>query len=332
MVYLGQREIRSGEGVEHLGKTLADWQDGGETFDLVFCSGVLDRAPEPVSVLRRLISLTRSRLAVDLPIFTWRDALRGQISPLAAMASGEALMLVRQDRDAQGSGVSVRRFTRSAIETLVNGESPLFEPLRWCPYDGHRRAVMIADKRRIGHMVVVCAPTSGGKSTIAERILRDPLFRRRLALDEADWEIVKAEDFFSGWIPKTQNVIVMYNLLRRLNKSLDPEHGDPLPAILAEPERVTFVTLLPPPDRLRQQFQRSEMADPDARYSAKILRLRDSYQDDRFLLPWYEDWFALAENQKRPETRRWLVRFDTDDGSIQDGAHWRDAVRDLYGT
>jgi hypothetical protein len=183
----------------------------------------------------------------------------------------------------------------------------------------------------VGHMVVICAPTSGGKSTVAERLLRDRELRQRLGLEDAGWELVKADELLEGLGGSRPHLIVMYNLLRRLNKDIDPRAEDPIPALLAAAERLTLITLIPTPERLRAQFQRSEMPDPDRRYSAKIRRLRDAYQDDRFLGSWYREWFDRAESIGPGRSRHWIMTFASDDGEIRDASGWRELVAERFG-
>jgi hypothetical protein len=180
-------------------------------------------------------------------------------------------------------------------------------------------------------MVVICAPTSGGKSTIAQRILDDAALRRTLGIEDAQWEVMKAEDFFTRDAGDIDHVIVMYNLLRRLNKEIAPGEDDPLPLIFEEAERLTIVTLVTPPQRLREQFQRSEMPDPNRRYSEKILRLHKAYQRDDFLKDWYRAWFEYQESLPPGRADTWMILFDTAGERVTGIADWPNVVETCFG-
>lgn len=221
-----------------------------------------------------------------------------------------------------------RRFSERALSKLFNRDQAVFEAIRILRNRSHL-ATVVADKRRIGHMVVVCAPTSGGKSTIAQRIRDDAAFRQKLGLEDARWEVMKAEDFFTRAAGGLDHVIVMYNLLRRLNKEIAAGEDDPLPLIFDEAWKLTIITLITPPDRLREQFRSSEMPDPGRRYSAKILRLHKAYQRDDFLRPWYRAWFEYQEGLPagRADTR--IIVFAPDGDRITGIAAWRDVI-DAY--
>jgi hypothetical protein len=213
---------------------------------------------------------------------------------------------------------------------IFNRESVVFNPIRINSAHGFQPATVIAEKWRIRHMIVICAPTSGGKSTIAERLCKDPDFRQRFGLEDVQWTIMKAEDFFLRPREIQQNVIVMYNLLRRRNKKIDPQSEDPLLEIFCAAEHLTIITLLPTPERLRVQFERGEVSDPTRRYSPKILSLLKSYQDDTFLADWYRAWFEYSESLAPGHSTKWLVKFTSDEGHISDTSGWRKIVAEFY--
>jgi hypothetical protein len=288
-------------------------RNAAEPADVVYASDILGKPVE----LGRAIRLARRRLVLNAPLIGWGDVLHGDFGVLAGLVFGSAC----RSRDG-------RRFSESALRKLLNGEQAVFEPIR-IVRDRGDSATVIADKRRIGHMVVICAPTSGGKSTIAQRILDDAGFRAHLGIEEANWQVMKAEDFFTRPAGALGHVIVMYNLLRRLNKDIAPATDDPLPLIFEEAERLTIVTLITPPERLREQFRRSEMPDPNRRYSEKILRLQKAYQRNDFLRDWYREWFSHQESLAPGRADTWMIVFRADGERVTNIAGWR-AVVDTY--
>jgi hypothetical protein len=277
---------------------------GAGQFDVVYAS----RLPGDAAEVSSLARLAERRLVVDVPLLGWGDMLSGALY---------------RSRDGQ-------RYSEAAIRRIFNGEQAVFEPVR-IVRDPAGFATVIADKRRIGHMVVVCAPTSGGKSTIAQRILDDATLRRTLGIEDAQWEVMKAEDFFTRDAGDIDHVIVMYNLLRRLNKEIAPGEDDPLPLIFEEAERLTIVTLVTPPQRLREQFQRSEMPDPNRRYSEKILRLHKAYQRDDFLERWYREWFEYQESLPAGRADTWMIVFTPDGERVTNIAGWRQVIASTFG-
>jgi hypothetical protein len=285
--------------VSHLGEGAAPMP---EAFDVVYASEL------PGKNVESSIRLARRRLVVNVPMIGWGDLIRGAF---------------HRSRDG-------RRFSENGLRKLLNGEHAVFEPIR-IVRDRSGFATVIADKRRIGHMVVVCAPTSGGKSTIAQRMLDDAGLRRKLGIEDTHWEVMKAEDFFARGPGALDHVIVMYNLLRRLNKDIPPGDKDALPMIFNEAEKLTIVTLVTPPERLREQFQRSEMSDPNGRYSEKILRLQKAYQRDDFLGDWYRQWFDYQESLPAGRADTWMIVFAPDGEKVTDIAGWRGIVASYFG-
>ena len=277
---------------------------GAEPFDVVYASTLPGQAADVSSIIR----VAGRRLVVDVPIIGWGDVMSGAFH-----------------RSHDG-----RRYSEAALRKIFNGNQAVFEPIRIVRARAGF-ATVIADKRRIGHMVVICAPTSGGKSTIAQRIVDDAAFRPKLAIEDAQWEVMKAEDFFTRGAGGIDHVIVMYNLLRRLNKEIAPGADDPLPLIFEEAERLTIITLITPPGRLREQFQRSEMPAANRRYSDKILRLRNAYQRDDFLRDWYRAWFDYQESLPRGRADTWMIVFGPDGEHVTNIAGWRAIVDSHFG-
>ena len=286
----------AGRGIGRVAHLPTGADDATEPFDVVCAANLLGNPAE----LGGAIRLARRRLVLDVPLIGWRDVLMGDFGVIGGLLFGAPC----RSRDG-------RRFSEGALRKLLNGEQAVFEPIRSIRGDVGT-ATIIADKRRIGHMVVICAPTSGGKSTIAQRILDDAGFRASLGLEEANWEVLKAEDFFARSAGNLDHVIVMYNLLRRLNKDIAPGVDDPLPLLFEEAAKLTIVTLITPPARLREQFQRSEMPDHNRRYSEKILRLQKAYQRDDFLGDWYRAWFSYQETMPPGRAVTWMIAFGPD--------------------
>lgn len=285
------------------------------SFEVVYASELLGKSEEVVKAIR----LARRRLVFDAPMIGWGDVLKGDHRAIGGLLFGAA----RRSRDG-------RRYSKAALRELFNREQAVFEPIRIVT--GHAgAATIIADKRRIGHMVVVCAPTSGGKSTMAQRILDDSALRQKLGIEDAQWEVMKAEDFFTRGPGALEHVIVMYNLLRRLNKDIALGEDDPLPLIFDEAERLTIMTLVTPPQRLREQFQRSEMPDPGRRYSEKILRLQKAYRRDDFLRDWYRDWFGYQDSLLPGRAASWMVLFEENGERVTNIAGWRGIVDSYFG-
>ncbi|MFO0990572.1 MAG: hypothetical protein U1E67_01405 [Hyphomicrobiales bacterium] len=303
----------TGRGIGRVAHLPTGADDATEPFDVVYAASLLGNPAE----LGGAIRLARRRLVLDVPLIGWRDVLMGDFGVIGGLLFGATCR-------------SSNRFSQGALRKLLNREQAVFEPIRIIRGDAGT-ATIVADKRRIGHMVVICAPTSGGKSTIARRLVDDTDFRKTLGVEEANWEVLKAEDFFERPAGSLEHVIVMYNLLRRLNKDIAPGADDPLPLIFDEAERLTIVTLITPPGRLREQFQRSEMPDHNRRYSEKILRLQKAYQRDDFLGDWYRAWFSYQETLPPGRAVTWMIAFGPDGERLTGIADWRAVVATYFG-
>lgn len=322
----GARELAQGQipPPEYICGDFEDYDFGEQKFDVVIALNVLHHMFDAVHVLRRIQTMARGRVVLEVAQPTWRDIKLVLRNPGLLLARLMPVIWVDRARRLRTVGSRTFLFTRSALTVLFNEHTTAFEPLRFhrSPFKG--RLIAEARKRDIGHLVVVAGPTSSGKSTFQQRFLADPAFRAQFVDDQdADWTAVtgyKVNELPTG---RLERVLLHYDLLRPQTGSLKTHTRDPILDVLRVADRVTVITLVNQPERLVTQIEKGELARPNWRRRRRHEKLRDLYKTGSFLVGWYESWFRFCEGLVR--ARLILVE---NDGQFRErpAAEWRGIV------
>lgn len=271
-----------------------DWPLPDRQFDVVACLNVLHHLYDPIHALRRMMSLARSRLVLEVAVPTWRDVGRDMINPLRVFGVGApALFLGIPHKRGDAAGRTFL-FTPQSLKILFGVHTSMFEPITISrsPFKG--RIVVEAVKRSIGHLVVVAGPTSVGKSTLVERLAKDPAFAAGFGLDPGPWTVTHAATVRKLPRGRHEHLLFHYDFLRPSRSGMRSHDRDPVLQLLAVAERVTILTLIAPRNRLGQQLEQGEIGRKDRKVRQRDLDLRRHYAAGSFLLDWYSGWMDFC--------------------------------------
>jgi Predicted GTPases len=206
-----------------------------------------------------------------------------------------------------GSGTkSFQKFfiTSSALEHLLLYHRNLFARVETLPSDHKDRYISIAYKRRIGKLVVVAGPTAAGKSTLIEKLRRNevPEIAQKVGIDDgAAWTTTEAHKLISLTEPFVDKLLFHYDFLRPYLRSAKVPQRDEALDLLDTAEHRTFLTIWRPPQMLREQLQKSEIAPKTKngvyRGHKRHLRLYKEYEDPARVRAHYQNWFAYTRTK-----------------------------------
>jgi 2-polyprenyl-3-methyl-5-hydroxy-6-metoxy-1,4-benzoquinol methylase len=305
------------------------WDFGKQTFDTVLCLNVLHHMFDPIGVIRQIINLADRRIIFELAQPHLTQLLAASISPPRIGLDNIPLVLLGQSR--RSHDILSRSFmiTAKAIEVMLNQHTELFEPviIKKSPFKDRR--LIVANKRRIKHLVVISGPTASGKSTFLQRLHSDIELRRKLGLDGIDVHY-SGKDRQVLPIGELAELILHYDILRPYSRSIRTYERDPRCDFLKIAEKITLVTLMSPREVLCRRFERSELGFRRRKRKAKRYKeLYLQYGTGRFLETWYENWFKYCE--KYPQIARNLIYISDDVAArFLPANQWRAECRNLF--
>jgi len=277
-----------------------------EPFDYVLCLNLLHHLKNPVAVLDKLISVTRERLILEVATLGRKDRRKVGVSRLQAMLMNRLpIMLV--GRNGTTGRRSTQKFfiTSSALENLLLYHRHMFARVDTYPSEGKKqRYVSIAHRRRIGKLVVVAGPVASGKSTLQDGMMRGeyPEIAARAGIGRpARWTKISA-----GWLPdltepSIDRLVLHYDFLRPYLASAKTHDRDEALDILGTAEKVTFVTVWTPPERLRKQLVDSEVTPHTKlgifRGKSRVLKIQRDYESAARICTHYRQWFDYTRTQ-----------------------------------
>jgi predicted RNA methylase len=319
-----------GENPDYVCGDFERWDFGNQTFDTVLCLNVLHHMFDPLGAIRKIINLADRRVVMELAQPHLTQLLAASINPPKIGLDNIPLLLLGQSRKSHDILSRSFMITSKAIEVMLNQHTELFEPIivRKSPFK-HRRLI-VANKRRIKHLVVISGPTASGKSTLLQRLHSDIELRRNLGLEGIDVHY-SGKDRQELPIGEMAGLILHYDILRPYLRSIRTYERDPRCDFLKQAEKITLVTLMSPREVLCRRFERSELGYRwRKRKARRYEELYRQYGTGRFLETWYENWFKYCE--RYPQITRNLIYISDDAGArILHANQWRAEFRNLFG-
>jgi SAM-dependent methyltransferase len=268
-----------------------NWEDGGEMFDIVICSGALRHMLDPIHALHRMMRLAQERLLVCFSVPTLREMRRFRISPGYVLTGGAGLIALGRSRYTDNIYNFPFALTPAAVRTILNQHCALFEPVA-VRRTADRGRLVVANRRRIDHLTVIAGPTSSGKSTLYKHL---DTMRVELGLplrDSAYITASAARDLPEG---RHEHVVLHYDLLRPFHSRLHSYERDIATDLISVAARVTFVTIVADRDRLCRQLVDGEIAGRSKPPSSRHTQLLQQYAAPAFLSEWYRRWLSFCE-------------------------------------
>ena len=271
-----------------------------ESFDYVLCLNLLHHMKHPIKLLDDLIAITREQLVLELAALGRRDRRKLGVSPLAGLfLRREAVMYVSKNGTSRKRSAQKFFVTPGAIENLLRYQRHMFARVETLPSEHKGRFLAKALKRRIGHLVIVTGPTSSGKKTLLRKLVGNqiPEVARRAGIEDgAQWGPYQhANKLWQPSEPVRERLLLHYDFLRPHLRSAKVHKRDEALDILRTAQRITFLTIWTPPERLVRQISEGEIA---RRTKLGIYfgrerhrKIREEYRDPARVLAHYRAWF-----------------------------------------
>ena len=202
-----------------------------ETFDYTLCLNLLHHMRNPLAILEDLTAITRDRLILEMAALGTHDRRKEKISILANRFLGRS-PIIYVSRNGTWGKRSVQKFfiTQRAVENLLQYQRHHFARVDSFPSTHKNRYLTIAQKRRIGHLVVVTGPTSAGKKTLCRRLIANdlPEIGSRLGVTfGAEWApYVHANRLWRPREAAREKMILHYDFLRPYLRSAKVHERD----------------------------------------------------------------------------------------------------------
>jgi 2-polyprenyl-3-methyl-5-hydroxy-6-metoxy-1,4-benzoquinol methylase len=269
---------------------------GPRKFDVVLGLNVLHHMFDAVHSLRKMMTLARRRVIIEVATLSWRDYKFNWFNPLALAVGGMPIIHMGYPKTPGRLPTRTFLFTPASMRLLFNTHSGVFEPIRIIKSPFKGRFIVDARKRQIRNLVVVAGATSSGKSTYAKRLMNEPELRRAAGMAEADWIHVRAKNLDSLPSGPLENVLLELDLFSAVRAELISFDRHPLFQILDVAENLDILTILPPTGRhqMREEEIRRLRKKAGKLFADELAGWYAGSGGGRLLKQVYEAWFAHA--------------------------------------
>ncbi|WP_420346478.1 methyltransferase domain-containing protein [Pelagibius sp.] len=302
-----------------------------ERFDYVLCLNLLHHLKDPIAALDNLAACANERLILELASFGRHDRRKVNVGWFTHKILSK-LPIIFVSRYGTRGRHQVQKFfiSPSATENLLIYQRGMFARLQQHPSEHKNRYIAIAEKRRIGHLLVVSGPTSAGKKSLMRALVANqvPELNRRLGTpDGSIWGVpLNGGKIFQPMEPVQEHLILHQDFMRPFMRSAMVHERDETNDILDTAEKITFVTVWTPPEQLIKQITEAEIepAFAKGKKAKRHLAIRDLYHRPEKVIDHYERWFTFAETKSRDH----IVVSPHDGTKLYSIAEWRR----LFGT
>ncbi len=270
-----------------------------ESFDHVLCLDLLGDVRDPLGVLDRLVERTRKRLVLEVA-GPRRESGRAAAWIRHRILSRSPVVTVgRSGSSHRVQGEHRFRFSHGALENLLLHQRGVFARLRSHPSADGESVLVVAERLRVGDLLLVAGPTSSGKSTLIEKIQTGdaPALCEHLGLsDGAAWPMMSAFDMGRQREPEVARALFHYDTLRPFMRSAHVHARDVTLDVLRTADRVRVLTIWTPPSVLRQRFDEEE-ARGKGRGKRRRKEIRRLFDDPDRVVDHYREWFAFCRSR-----------------------------------
>ncbi|MBX6320539.1 MAG: methyltransferase domain-containing protein [Rhodospirillaceae bacterium] len=281
-------------------------------FDYVLCLNVLHHMHDPIAGLNRLIELTKEKLILEVATFGSHDGKKVNLSGIVCnWLSRFPIMFVAPTGTHKGRSVQRFYMSERAIRNLLWFHRGVFARLEFKKSPHKDRFVVIAHRRRIGHLLVVAGPTSSGKKTLERALFenRVPQVRELLGTpDTAVWApAMNLHHLEEPGEPVRERLLLHYDITRPLMRSTRVYERDKVGDVISCAQRVTVLTIKAGAERLRAQIGAAAIDNKTHRGKKpkqRHLRIRDFYGDPAKVDAMYRAWLDFVS---RHTQEHWLV-------------------------
>ena len=250
-----------------------------EQFDVVLGLNILHHMANPISVLDRLIRLTREILILEMASLGHHDRAKLGISFLKSFFVSRTPSIIAGRGSTSSPFNEERKYfiTQRALENMLKFQRHHFAKIEFIKSDFKNRYIVKAYKRRIKHLVIVAGPTASGKSTFIDNLKTDayPNVNKTLGVGSfQQWDSIGANDLWKNEKTEMEGLIFHYDTLRPWGRSAKTHDRDEALHIVQGADRTSIITVYAEPGRLKQQIQAGEFVEKEpTTFKGKIRHL-----------------------------------------------------------
>lgn len=247
----------------------------GQRYDIVLALNILHHLFDPVGALQKLAHITDEKLVLEVASLNPRDARKIGIGffkrlfiarlPIIFVAPG-----IPQSK--RRTNVQKYFFTPRSIKRILNDHTKLFASVEIFPSKFKQRFIVVATRRKIGHLVIVSGPTSSGKSTFIRHLKQGILpaaITKKLPQGIAEWPQIGSSRLFKnshvtvdGKVLDTPNIdglVLHYDILRPYARGTQEFNRDQTLDLIQCAAKVTVIVLKTDISVLQRQLFEGEI-------------------------------------------------------------------------
>jgi 2-polyprenyl-3-methyl-5-hydroxy-6-metoxy-1,4-benzoquinol methylase len=269
-----------------------DAGDLQETFDNVLCLNVVHHLVDPILGLNRLIEAARRRVVLEVATVGSHDRRKLGLGFLQSSIL-EKLPAIIVGRGTAGEGVKQFYLTIAAIENLMRFRRGCFARVEIRPSGFKNRFLVVAEKRRIEHLLVVAAAPGAGLEKAAAEVASGNL-APDFAMKGAP--LMMAANYHEPQTASLDRQILAYDIMRPLSSGAMSYSHDPAVDVIAGGRKVRFLTLWNSPDTIIGNVQKA-IAASSGGAKKQLKRALENMLGPRELISRYNDWFAFTQTK-----------------------------------
>jgi 2-polyprenyl-3-methyl-5-hydroxy-6-metoxy-1,4-benzoquinol methylase/GTPase SAR1 family protein len=278
---------------------LSDGIPANRKWDHVVSDAMLSRSRHPFGDLAALAKVTASTLTISVSPIRFLGMKAGALGVIAGALRALPVVIAGNNGSTGKSQAPKFFFSPRSLKEIFLRHRSDFASLEFIKEGG--KLFARAEKRRIGHLIVVSGPVAAGKTTFIERLLSGklPEVVTRLGIKPGERPPVLGT---SSKAPRTKAelpvAISHYGFLRPYMRPAAVCARDEALDVIDVAERVTVVTLQVGSDALVERITRGEIdAAPGGKASQRHLQLREEYRNPQRLVEHYDRWIKYVEGR-----------------------------------
>ena len=245
-----------------------------EQFDIVLCLNVLHHMRDPIATLDKLIRMTRETLVLEVASVGDHDRWKLGISRRQMRLLRRA-PVIGVGRGATSRDLDTQKFfiTQAALENLLEYHRNDFGRVTYTNSDFPGRVLVVAERRRVDHLVLVGGPTASGKTTLINGLRggKLPQVEERLGAERlSEWPLtgaIRLREVREAHMPR---LLFHYDFCRPFMRSARTIDRDEGLSLLKTTDRISILTLWTPAERLEKQIAARDIARAGAGLRSRI--------------------------------------------------------------
>jgi SAM-dependent methyltransferase len=290
-----------------------------EKFDIVLCLNVLHHLKDPIKVLDKLIAIAHERLVLevagpeslnarrflaDIGVSWWQARLTRKLPVILVGRNGNSGLYKEQKFF----------FSRSSIRNLMIYHRNHFSSLEFKPSGIKGRYVVIADRRRVGRLIVIAGPGQQPRDHLVQAILKGQVGQLEKAREKTRLNAgryVSDQEISRIRCSEADELVTAYDFTRSWGRDAKIWERDEFVDILECADELHFVTIWIDPRRFMERVAQEGLSgERSFSYSLRLAMPALKYLSNRApkLVSWFRRFYQIMPR-----------------GLIRDFQAWRDS-------